>query len=284
MHRQFYLRPYWVIAFLSMLLWPCRLTAQFPSVIQQPTFGVSIDSQGVLRSLRFSDAEKVDVLRKIQAVRVKVPDGVQRVSKLRKVSLRRLDEALSECHDREQPPTETMLRLAGLQRIEYVIASPETKDVIVAGPAEGWVAGLGDRHVGLHTGLPTLQLEDLAVGLRTINGGTHWVGCTIDPTPEALQNVVEFNRTIPRTIPTAARGRVQQAMQQGLTNALGDATIRVTGLNPTTRMARVLVEADYRMKRIAIGVEPPPVKMMTFAAALRVPPNSQLQRWWLTPD
>ena len=48
------------------------------------------------------------------------------------------------------------------------------------------------------------------------------------------------------------------------------AQIRVFGISPKTHFAMVLVEADYRMKRIAIGVEPPPVRMTTFAMALQV--------------
>jgi hypothetical protein len=46
----------------------------------------------------------------------------------------------------------------------------------------------------------------------------------------------------------------------------------------------VLVEADYRMKCTAIGLEPPPVPMTTYAAALRSPPANNLQRWWFTPN
>ena len=38
------------------------------------------------------------------------------------------------------------------------------------------------------------------------------------------------------------------------------------------------------MKRIAIGAEPPPIKMVTFIAALESPQQGMLQRWWFTPD
>jgi len=38
------------------------------------------------------------------------------------------------------------------------------------------------------------------------------------------------------------------------------------------------------MKRIAIGAEPPPIKMTTFIAALDSPQQGMLQRWWFTPD
>jgi hypothetical protein len=38
------------------------------------------------------------------------------------------------------------------------------------------------------------------------------------------------------------------------------------------------------MKRIAIGAEPPPIKMTTFIDALQSPQQGMLQRWWFTPD
>ena len=48
--------------------------------------------------------------------------------------------------------------------------------------------------------------------------------------------------------------------------------------------AQVLLEADYRMKLIGIGLEEPPVRMTTFLAALAAPPRNALQRWWFTPN
>ena len=37
-----------------------------------------------------------------------------------------------------QPLPDEVKYLAGLQRVQYVFVDPETKDVILAGPAEGW--------------------------------------------------------------------------------------------------------------------------------------------------
>ena len=51
-----------------------------------------------------------------------------------------------------------------------------------------------------------------------------------------------------------------------------------------TNMASVLLEADYRMKLIAIGREPPPIKMPTFFAKLKGAPKDNFQRWWFTPN
>jgi hypothetical protein len=47
-----------------------------------------------------------------------------------------------------------------------------------------------------------------------------------------------------------------------------------------------MVEADYRMKLIGIGIEPPPVKMATYVG--RANPNdvarNAMQRWFFTPN
>ena len=66
-------------------------------------------------------------------------------------------------------------------------------------------------------------------------------------------------------------------------NALGTREVVVFGISPATHLAHVLVEADYRMKLIACGLEPPPVPMPTFFGELTGSP-SDLQRWWFTPD
>ena len=57
-----------------------------------------------------------------------------------------------------------MRHLAGLLRVRYVFYYPESKDIVLAGPAEGWVAHVSGRVVGITSGRPvSLQLQDLAV-------------------------------------------------------------------------------------------------------------------------
>ncbi len=73
----------------------------------------------------------------------------------------------------------------------------------------------------------------------------------------------------------------------GLKQSLGLQTVRITGVPATTDFAKILVEADYRMKLIGIGLEKPPVKQ--FASYVdRAKPGSvsrnALQRWFFVPD
>jgi len=72
------------------------------------------------------------------------------------------------------------------------------------------------------------------------------------------------------------------AMQQ----SLGNQVITIGGVPADTHFAQVLVEADYRMKLIGIGLEKPPVKMASYVdrvnpAAVR---RNALQRWYFVPN
>src|SRR5690606_10415609 len=163
-----------------------------------------------------------------------------------------------------ESPDDAMQHLAGLLRVRYVFLLPDEKDIVIAGPAEGWLEDASGRAVGITTGRPVLELADLAAALRTFAPGTRerpFVGCTIDPDPEALKRLVEVQKKLPRVVPAAQRQRVAAELQQASQEALGLANVRVFGVPANTHMAQVMVEADYRMKLIGIGLEPPPVKM-----------------------
>jgi hypothetical protein len=71
----------------------------------------------------------------------------------------------------------------------------------------------------------------------------------------------------------------------GLRNSLGMQNIRIAGVAPNTHFAQVLLECDYRMKLIGIGVEKPPVKIATYVDRATPSSNrSALQRWFFIPD
>ncbi len=180
-----------------------------------------------------------------------------------------------------------MLHLAGLQRLEYVFCYPDRKDIVIAGPAEGWVADPSGRAVGITTGRPVLELADLAVALRAFppnSRGRVFLGCSIDPNSESLTKLVEFQKTVPHVVRENERDEVAARVAQGQREALGLADVRVFGVQANSHFAQVLIEADYRMKLIGIGLEEPPVRMTTFLSALTAPPRNALQRWWFTPN
>ena len=67
---------------------------------------------------------------------------------------------------------------------------------------------------------------------------------------------------------------------------MGYQNISVNGVEPDTRFAQVMVEADYRMKLIGIGLEEPPVKLVSYVDRARAGDVSRkaLQRWYFIPD
>jgi len=274
-------------ALVMLLSAPAAARAQNATTIQLPTFGVSIDAAGVLRHKHFADPGGRLARQRLAAAKAALPADLQAKSGLRKVSLVRLERAIEKRLAAGEQPTNAMRNLAGLQRIEYVFCYPKTGELIIAGPAEGWVADAAGRSVGLTTGRPVMQLEDLLVALRAYGPGRplkQFIGCTIDPDPKGLAKLVEFQRTIPKVVSQRQRGAVAAYIARGMRDSLGMANVRVFGISPKTHFARVLVEADYRMKLIGIGLEPPPVNMHTFMSALRGANHGSLQRWWFVPD
>ena len=53
-----------------------------------------------------------------------------------------------------------------------------------------------------------------------------------------------------------------------LRKSLGLNDVTLSGVPRTTHFAHVLTEADYRMKLIGIGLEAPPVPMVTYVSRL----------------
>ena len=83
-------------------------------------------------------------------------------------------------------------------------------------------------------------LEDLAVALRAFDPGKKdrpFLGCTIDPTQEGLARAMEFQKTVPRSIPDAAREETTVRLAVGI-GALGMAQIRTFAVSPRTHSAR----------------------------------------------
>ena len=256
------------------------------TTVQLPTFGISFDARGVLQRKTLTDPTGRLTAQRAAAARAALAGNLGHPTRSRKVSIVRLQAAMSELLRGGKPLTDTMRKLAGLTGISSVFCYPELGDIVITGPAEPWAEDLSSRTVGIETGRPTLLLEDLAVALRAYRPKSRHrglVGCTINPRPEGLAKLVQFQRTIPRSIPQQQRGQIAMQVAQGVKESLGMAEVKVFGVSPSTHFAAVMIEADYRMKRIAIGVEPPPVRLTTFAAAMTTARNGAMERWWFTP-
>lgn len=247
----------------------------------QPVAGIDIDPQGVLQ-IRIRDPRLAN--QRLQAaVQNRAADYMQ-TSKLRKVSLNRLESAL-HAQLAAGNVSDELRGLAGLTSVDYVFFYPETKDIVIAGPAEGFVADPADRLVGIRTGKPVVLLEDLTVAMRAYapnSKPTGVISVSIDPTPEGLQQMQRFLGSI--------RGNVTRAdtnqLARGLKQNLGLQKVTFHGVPTSTHFARVLVEADYRMKLIGIGLERLPLPMKSYVD--RVNPQAVsangLERWFFQPN
>jgi hypothetical protein len=248
--------------------------------------GIVVDAQGVLRTTRAVDPKLAQTRR--DAVASFQGDLKSRVS-LRHVALSRLEAEVSRAVAAGRGIPDEMQKLAGLTRLRYVFIYPadgaNPGEVVIAGPAEPWMTDAAGRTVGAESGAPTILLEDLAAALRTAPPGqpsSRTLGCSIDPTQQGLSALQDFMRRVGRVNPKADVASLVAGMQQ----ALGLQTVRVDGVSPATHFAHVMVEADYRMKLIGIGLERPPVKMSTWvelASSQSVAANA-LQRWYFVPD
>ncbi len=147
-----------------------------------------------------------------------------------------------------------MKALAGMTKIEYVLFYPESGEIVIAGPAEGFVEDATGRVVGIDTGKPTLLLDDLVVALRAFapdSKGTNVISVSIDPTQEGLKRMQDVLRQF--------AGNFQGADQvpyiaNALRNSLGLQTVSIRGVSPNTHFAHfAMTEADYRMKLIGMG-------------------------------
>ena len=245
--------------------------------------GVYVDPQGVMRTAEVDQTRALLNVR--QEALQRLPSSLDRPSPLRKVSLRRLQEAIAARRAKVQMPvvTEEMEYLAGLTRIRYVFIYPEERDIVLAGPAEPITVDQNGFVVGSQSGAPVLQLDHLLVALRTVAQTARRgevISCSIEPTAEGLQRLRRFLASRPRFSPGTVR-RIE--------SLLGLQQIRVQGVAPSTDFARRMVAADYAMKRLAMGLDPSPVRgLPSYLRLLRAASNprgeSTTPRWWMAPN
>lgn len=241
--------------------------------------GILIDAHGIVTPGFTADqSNRLNRKRQQSLAEKSLSADVLAVSPCRKVSLKELAAFLAVERAAGRPLSEEPRYLAGLNRVDYIFLDPDQQDVILAGPAEGFAPDPANRMRGVETGRPTLRLDDCLVALRTIPENRE-VGCSIDPVPENLAALSRFlaQNSSPAT-PQVIEGRFKQMAQ-----VLGMHDVRVIGVPANTYFARVLVEADYRMKRISIGLENPGVKGLRSHLSMIGTGGNSIQRWWFVP-
>ena len=240
--------------------------------------GVRVDAGGVLSRGSVLDVGQLSRLQ-LRAAQdgYRMSGDVSARSPLRCISLNRLEKAIIEA---DGIMTDEQAFLAGIQRITHVFYFPESKDIVIAGPAEGWFPAPDGTMVGRQSLQPVCELQDLVLALRTYAPGkevAEAVGCSIDPTEEGSARLQWFQRNF--------RGSDRQEFVREVRNSIGAQIIQVYGIPATTNAAQMMVAADYRMKRIGLGIDNKPVQRLTTFIE-RTEPNAPdaVFRWFFVPD
>jgi len=255
-------------------------TALQEMTANRPGGGVFVNASGVLTRDTTSDFGGLTA-RQLRVARTsyRLQGDVTASSPMRCISLNRLEKAFVEAVEGEGVLTSEMLYLAGIQRITHVFYFPESKDIVIAGPAEAWFPGYENIMIGASTQQPVLELRHLVTALRAYapgGDGGEIVGCSIDPTQEGSVRLQQFQQQF--------RGTNREFVR-GVRESIGMQTVRIDGIPATTHAAQMMVAADYRMKRIALEADPVPVRGMQTFLRNTVPnlPNAVF-RWYFTPD
>ena len=212
--------------------------------------GVHVDAKGVLRSRSVDPDPRLAEL-------WKNAKSLQKDAKLLYVSLPRLFAEARRTLESGRPLPLELRSIGGLTRLQYIFVYPDSKDLVIAGPAEPVDARESFRPLGKISGRPTLHLDDLVTALRAFGPGRtpDRLGCDIEISAEIRERV---NAKIQALGPAARITGFRKTCDQ-IAEAGGPQPVKYFGLEPTTRFAFVCVEADYRLKQLALGVMPSPV-------------------------
>jgi hypothetical protein len=252
-------------------------TGQGLGTVQAYPAGVFVDADGTLKKIKANQSTRSAQLR----AQAQLDSGNRHVifkSEMRKVSLTRLEKAAQLLAAQGQPLDDEMLNLAGIYEIKYLMMYPETGDIVIAGPAGPWNRDDRNRAVNRETGKPVLQLDDLVVCLRNAWDNNGKFGCSITP---RKQNLIDTKQFISTTNLTGKR------WSEEIQKTLGKQDIEVFGIAPGTHTARVLVEADYRMKLLGMGLEPSIPDVPSYLDRIKLNPDGSVPpmdvvRWWFT--
>ncbi len=241
--------------------------------------GIVIDAEGIVKTSPPKRISKT-ALKRLQQEFSKehLSAEVLQQSTARTLSLKQLDQAVKQALDSGEPFPASLRFLAGLQRIDYFVIDRERNDLFIVGPAEGFGPGPIGRIVGTTTGRPPMQLDDLVVALRSTFGGQRAMGVSIDPTKEnmsKLQNYIRQNSN------ATTSSRAQKRFQM-MGRILDKQVISFWGIPEDSHFASILLEADLRMKGIALGTDNPGVRGIRSHLSLLRPQGNSLQRWWFT--
>lgn len=255
-----------------------------PGAIDSFPTGVYVDTSGLMRRVRSGTTATDLALLREHALSADDNRDVQRASVLRKVSLPRLEKYVQLRAACGQSPTEEMKNLAGLHKIQYVFLYPESRDIVIAGPAGPWAVDEEGRCRNADSGEPVLHLDDFVVVLRNARQEGGKFVCSITPRRE---NLAATQAYLNESAKTPLKPGQRDNWLAKIRSLMGKQDITVDGLDPQTRVARVIVEADYRMKLVGMGLEDGVLGVSSYLDSVPAPDDGvpapmSVLRWWFT--
>jgi len=216
-------------------------------VILPPVFqtanGVYIDADSTLHQ-RQTDTANDLAAKRLRAKALAHPPADQ---DLTYVSLPRLLEQVKTLVEQKKELPPDVRYLSGLTRIRYVFVYPEEHDLIIAGPSEAYDATTPSQPFGKVTGRPVMHLDDLVTALRNPQA----FGCSLDPHPDSLNR----SNAVMKELAKATRAERMKALKE----AMGPQQVRLWGTPRDSRLAFITIAADYKLKRLILGLDPMPV-------------------------
>ena len=253
-----------------------------PGAISQFAGGVYVDTTGLLRKLP-ANTDRALVAVHRAGMEVTNTGDPRRAAPMRKISLTRLEKEAQMLHAQGRAPSEAMQTLAGLKRIKYILVYPDSGDIVLAGPAGDWRRDAEGRFID-EAGAPVLNLDDLVVSLRNAYSELGRFGCSINPRQDNLAAAKAVNEEWSQQ---ALKPGQREKWLSEFKAAMGRQDIEVYGVDRRTHLGRVLIEADYRMKLVGIGLEEGTIGVQSYLSTIEIgkdgkaPPMNVL-RWWFT--
>ncbi len=173
------------------------------------------------------------------------------VPRMRRVWLRLLLNQVQEDLRAGKKLTDEERFFAGLTGVKYIYLDSDSKDLIFEGPGEDrWSVRQDGIVIGAATGQPLLQLDDFAVAWRNANSPGPPPSVSLEHRQESIQRIQNVIRGTPQPRSAEARAEFLRLLQE----AWGPQDAVTGGVPTNTRFNKVMVEADWVMKRISLGL------------------------------
>lgn len=164
---------------------------------------------------------------------------------LRAVSLKILEAEAESCMRRAKC-TEDILLIGGMSKVVGYVVDEQNTDIILFGEADN--------------GGPPLHLEDFVLALRNawlkyaeLRGNTFYYSypsCTIDPEPEVFSELEQSGSMI---FAPSDPGNMKNSLERWRSVCGKPQNVKVMGIPFDSHFGKVMVEADYYMKRLVDG-------------------------------